>query len=180
MKINEAVKIAIIIAILIVAFSIAYYFVIFSPKTNFSKDTVSNTLRCNELYELKKLKYWGNNIGQSKAIYSNTLDTCLALNMHMDFDTKKYFAMVLDMSNDSTLMYYSSDPQGFYFEGDKRITCKQNYIYFKFMQNGEKVKEYGCELNDKEEFTGNFFLFDKMLEKVRSYGFKIFDGFISE
>lgn len=182
MKTNEAVKISIIAAILIVALSVAYYFVIFLPKnsTSTNNDTVGNTLKCNELYELKKSKYWGDEIGQSKAVYNSKLDTCLALNMYNDFDTKKYFAMVMDMSDDSTLMYYSSDPQGLYFEGDQKITCEENYIYFEFVQNGKEVKEYGCDTDEEGMLTDKFGLFDKMIEKVRDFDFKVFDGFSSE
>ena len=180
MKTNEAVKISIIAAILIVALSVAYYFVIFLPKTNTSVDTVRNTLKCNELYELKKTKYWGDDIGQSKAIYNSKLDTCLSLNMYNDFDTEKYFAMVMDMSDDSTLMYYSSTPQGFYVEGDERITCQDNYIYFEFVQNGKEIKEYGCDTDEEGMLTDKFGLFDKMFEKVRDFDFKVFDGFSSK
>ncbi len=178
MKTNEAVKISLIAAILIVALSVAYYFVIFLPKTNTATNisTVDNTLKCNELYELKKTKYWGDDIGQSKAIYNSKLDTCLALNIYNDFDTEKYFAMVMDMSDDSTLMYYSSTPQGFYFEDDRKITCENNYIYFEFIQNGKENKEYGCDTDKEGMLTDKFGLFDKMFEKVRDFDFKVFDA----
>ena len=173
MKTNEAVRIFIIAAILIVALSVAYYFVIFLPNINTSKDTISNTLKCNELYELKKTKYWGNEIGQSKTIYNEDLNTCLALNIYNNFDTEEYFAMIIDMSDDSILMHYSSTPQGLYFEGDQKIKCKENYIYFEFVQNGKTVKEYGCDLDDEGQLTDKFGLFDKMFEKVRDFDFKV-------
>ena len=124
MKTNEAVKIFIIATIFIVALSVAYCFVIFLPNINTSKDTISNTLKCNELYEFKKTKYWGNEIGQSKTIYNEDLNTCLALNIYNNFDTEEYFAMIMDMSDDSILMYYSSDPQGLFFDDDQKIKCK--------------------------------------------------------
>lgn len=181
MKTNEAAKISIIAAILIVALSVAYYFLIFLPKTNpTNSDTVGNSLKCNELYELKKSKYWGNEIGQSKAIYNKDLNSCLALNIYNNFDTKEYFATVMDMSDDSTLMHYSSTPQGFYFEGDKKIICKENYIFFEFVQNGKTTKEYGCDLDENGQLTNKFGLFDKMFGKVRDFGFKIFDGLNSK
>lgn len=182
MKTNEAVKISIIAVILIVSLSVAYYYVIFLPKTNTvsSTDTVDNTLKCNELYELKKTKYWGEEIGQSKVIYNEDLDTCLALNIYNDFDTKDYFAMIMDMSDDSTLMYYSSKPEGFYVEGDQMISCKNNYIFFEFVQNGETFKEYGCDTDEEGMLTDKIGLFDKMFEKVRDFDFKVFDGFSSE
>ena len=180
MKINEAVKISIITVILIVAFLIAYYFVIFLPNINTSKNTISNTLKCNELYELKKTKYWGNKIGQSKTIYNEDLNACLALNIYNNFDTEEYFAIIIDMSDDLVLMHYSSAPQGFYFEGDEKVTCKENYIYFEFVQNGKTVKKYGCDLDDEGQLTDKFGFFDKMFEKIRDFGFKVFDGFSSE
>jgi len=183
MKTNEAVKISIIAAILIVALSVAYYFVISLPKTNTASntDTVGNTLKCNELYELKKTKYWNDEIGQSKAIYNEDLDTCLALNIYNNFQTDEYFAMIMDMSDDSTLMYYSTTPKGFYFENDEKITCeKGNYVYFEFVQNGKTDKEYGCDTDKEGMLTDKFGLFDKMFEKVRDFDFKVFDGFSSE
>jgi hypothetical protein len=176
MKINKAIKISIVIAIFIVALSIAYYSVILLPKTNTISVTVSNTLNCNKLYELKKTKYWGDRIGQSRAIYNNNLDTCLALNIYSDFKTDKYFAMIMDMSDDSTLMYYGSTPQGSYIEGAKIITCQNNYISFEFIQNGKKVKKYGCDTDGKGRLTDKFNLFDKMFKKVRSFNLKTFDA----
>jgi hypothetical protein len=179
MKRNETVKISIIAAILIIAISVAHYFVFLLPKSNTTtnSNTIGNTLKCNQLYELKKSKYWGNDIGQSKAIYNSKLDTCLALNIYNDFDTEKYFAMIIDMSDDSTLMYYSANPQGFYVEGDEKITCQDNYIFFEFVQNGKENKEYGCDSDEKGTLTDEFDLFDKMFEKVRDFDFKVFDGF---
>jgi len=103
---------------------------------------ISNILKCNELYEIKKTKYWGDNIGQSKAIYNKELNTCLALNIYYDIQTRKYFAMILDMLDDATLMYYNSTPEGSYLEKDKVIKCKENYIYFEFVQHGKTIKEY--------------------------------------
>ena len=180
MKTNNALTITIIVATLLISISVAYYFMIFLPDSGQSINTVNNTLKCNELYELKKSKYWGDEIGQSKAIYNSDLNTCLALNIYNNFDAEEYFGMVIDMSDDSTLMHYSSTPEGFYFKGDQKITCKENYIYFEFVQNGEKIKEYGCDLDNEGELTDEFLLFDKMFEKIRGYGFKVFDGFSSE
>ena len=166
---------------LIVALSVAYYFVIFLPKTSTitNTDIVGNTLKCNELYELKKSKYWGDEIGQSKAVYNQNLNACLALNIFNNFNTKEYFATIMDMSDDSTLLHYSSTPKGFYFEGDKKIICQENYIYFEFVQNEKIVKEYGCDLDKNGQLTNKLGLFDNMFEQVRSFGFKVFDGFSS-
>lgn len=180
MKTNDALKIMIITTIFLISISIVYYFVIFLPNSNQSTDAISNTLKCNELYELKKSKYWGNEIGQNKAIYNSDLNTCLALNIYNNFDTEEYYGMVIDMLDDSILMRYNSTPKGFYFEDDQKITCDESYIYFEFIQNGKEIKEYGCDIDGKGELTDNFLLFDKMFEEVKGYGFVVFDGFESE
>jgi hypothetical protein len=145
-----------------------------------TQKTISSDLACTQLYELKKEKYWGEKIGQSKAIYNSKLDSCLALNMYSDFDTDEYFATVINMSNDSTLLDYSSKPKGFYFEGDKKNVCQNDYVYFEHLKNNKEVKEYGCTTDNNGNLTDNLYLFDKMLEEVRSYGFKVFDGFESK
>ena len=168
MKINNVLKIIIIIAILLISLSIIYYLIIFLPNSNQSTDMAGNALKCNELYELKKTKYWEEEIGQSKAIYNTDLNACLALNMYFDFDTDKYFASVINMLDDSSLMRYSSTPKGFYFEEDEKIICENEYDFFEFTQNGKEIREYGCEKIE---------LFDDMINKARSYGFTVFDGF---
>jgi hypothetical protein len=133
-----------------------------------ASQNVETALKCTQLYELKKVKYWHDEIGQSSPIYNKNLNTCLALNIYNDFETKDYFAMIIDMSNDETLLYYSAKPQGFYVEGDQIINCEYEYDYLEYLKNGKETKEYGCE---------KWELFDKMFEEVRNFGFKIFDGF---
>lgn len=49
------------------------------------KGDINNDLICNQLYELKKEKYFKDEIGQSKAMYSKKLDTCIAYNLCSDF-----------------------------------------------------------------------------------------------
>ncbi len=135
-----------------------------SEKLN-TASVVDETLKCAQLYELKKGKYWGDEIGQSKYIFNKDLSTCLALNIYNNFQTEDYFAMVMDMSNDKSLLYYSYDPKGFYIEGDQLIHCKNAYMYFEYLKNGKEVNEYGCEKSG---------LMYKMFEQVKSFGFEIF------
>lgn len=135
-----------------------------------NKSVIDESLKCTQLYELKKAKYWNNEIGQSKSIFNKDLNTCLALNIYNNPISKKYFGMVMDMSNDKTLLYYSSTPNGFYFEGEsgnKKITCEYSYDYLEYLKSGEEVKEYGCEKTD---------LLDKMFTQIRGFGFEVFDG----
>ena len=171
MKTNDALKIMIITTIFLISISIVYYFVIFLPNSNQSTDAISNTLKCNELYELKKSKYWGNEIGQSKYIFNNNLNTCLAYNIYNDFDKNEYFAMIMDMTNDKTLLYYNETDEGEYFEDDKKVKCEITYNYLEYDDNSKKVTKYGCE---------KYSLMDEMFEKIRSYGFVVFDGFESK
>jgi hypothetical protein len=78
--------------------------------------------------------------------------------------------MVIDMANDKTLLYHSSTPKGFYFEGengDKKVTCEFTYDYLEFLKEGKKIKESGCE---------KFGLLDKMFDQIRAFGFTVFSG----
>jgi|SRR3990167_5451173 len=127
------------------------------------KNYVSETAECNGLFEMKKAKYWNEEIGQYNAIYSPSLKTCLALNIYYNSQTKDYLANVVDMSNDKTLLYYSDDYGGYYVEGDKRINCSNSYAtYFKHINNGNEEVEQGCERHD---------LLYKMFERIEGYGF---------
>ncbi|TSC66121.1 MAG: hypothetical protein G01um101477_209 [Candidatus Doudnabacteria bacterium Gr01-1014_77] len=156
-RINKNFIIA-VLAILILIIGFFWY-----KGTN--KSIVDKTLQCAQLYELKKVKYWGNEIGQNKSVFNKTLNACLALNIYNDFQTKDYFAMIIDMSNDKTILSFSAQQKGFYFNNSQRIDCKNSYIYFKYLKNGEEIKDYGCEKYD---------LMDKMFEQVRDFGFEVF------
>lgn len=156
-KINKNFIIT-ILAISVVVFSFLWY-------RGENKNVVDETLKCTQLYELKKAKYWGDKIGQSKSIFNKNLNTCLALNIYNDPITKKYFGMVIDTANDKTILYYDYEPKGFYIEGDKRILCENSYMYFEYLKNKNKIKDYGCEKSD---------LMYKMFEQVRAFGFEVF------
>jgi hypothetical protein len=161
-RINKNLVIGVLLILLII-FGLFWY-------KNTNKKVVSvvdQTLKCAQLYELKKDKYWGDEIGQSKYIFNRNLNTCLALNIYNNSETKDYFAMVMDMSNDKFLLYYSDTRKGFYVEGDQRIDCKNSYIYFEYLKNGKEVKDYGCE---------KYSLMDRMFEQIRAFGFEVFDA----
>ncbi|MFA6436529.1 MAG: hypothetical protein WCW30_05365 [Candidatus Gracilibacteria bacterium] len=160
MKINEVLKIVIIIGFFSISLSVFYYFFVFLPRSNY----VDNTLTCTQLYEIKKIKYWGENIGQSNAIYNSDLNTCLAYNIYSDSDTGDFSASIRDMSNDSMLMYYTQTYNKIYEENGQEITCNGDYENFEFIQNGEVKEEYGCNRLD--------YLLNMMLDHIESYGFK--------
>lgn len=158
----------ILIAIVIVAISaIAYNYGKNSPSQTVQIDVVDKTLQCNQLYELKKVKYWDGEIGQSKTIFSRDLNTCLAFNLYNNPQTKEYTGMVMDMENDKALVYYNSVPQGTYLQGEKEISCEYTHDYLKYTRNGKTITDKGCEKSA---------LFDKMFEEIRNYGFSVFDG----
>ncbi len=152
-----------ILGILLVVFASLWYI---SEKES-TENFVDKTLKCTQLYELKKDKYWENEIGQSKSIFSKALGTCLALNIYNNSYTKNYYAMVIDMSNDKTLLYYSDKRNGFYYEGDQKVSCENSYIYFEYIQSGKTIKNYGCE---------KFGLMDDMFKEIRAFGFDVFDA----
>lgn len=127
-------------------------------------NTVGAAIQCAQLYELKKQRYWGDEVGNNKYMFSSALNTCLALNIYNNFQTKSYFAMVIDMSTDKTLLYYSDDPKGVLADGEKVITCDKRAIHLSYTLNGREVKESGCE---------RFDLMDKMFERVKALGFEL-------
>jgi len=131
------------------------------------RDNIAQSLNCAQLYELKKQRYWRDEIGQSKSVFSEELDTCLALNIYSDPISKNYFAMVIDTTNDETLLYYSDKQKGFYFEEEKRIDCPQSYVFLESQRKGTEMKDYGCE---------RYELMDKMFDEVEAFGFKVFQG----
>ncbi len=140
------------------------------PTAEENDTSVENTLRCNQLYELKKEQYWGENIGQSKVIYSRKLNTCLAYNLYSrpidSPGTETYFGMLKDMGDDKTLLYYTNDKGGGFVNGEK-VTCERSFDYIQYSEGGQEVEQYGCD---------EFGLFDKMFEIIRSYGFEVFSG----
>jgi hypothetical protein len=132
-------------------------------------DVIDVTIKCEELYNIKKERYWGDELGQSKTVYNEEMDTCLALNIYNDFEADSYFASIKNLQNDANILWYSEDTPGFYYDEDgKKVECEYSYTYFEYLEDNEEKLEYGCE---------QYGLFDKMFEKIRSYGFVVFDGF---
>lgn len=127
-------------------------------------NAIEATLQCAQLYELKKERYWGRNIGNNKYLFSRDLNTCLALNIHNDSDAGRYFAMVLDMVTDKSLLYLSNEREGELADGDKVTKCPERAMYLSYFVDGTEVKEFGCDRHD---------LMDKMFERVKAFGFEL-------
>lgn len=123
-------------------------------------------LKCTQLYELKKNKYWEWEIGQSNAIFNWALNSCFAYNIYNNPNTHYYFAAVVNIETDEIRLYYSSEEPGFDTKTHK--TCANNYQFFSYIQNNEKIIESWCDRLD---------LLDKMFSEIRKYGFVVFDWF---
>lgn len=167
--------------LLVVGFAVQFLSVFYSNDN--TTNVVSAELECQQLLELKKGQYFGNDLGQYKAVYNKNLNTCLAVNLYWDSETDEYSALLKDMISDETLLFYRSVLFGHYNQGDERIDCKavndmdNNMVYYEYLENGEKVKLVGCDLYSNGEINKEIFsLFDEMFKKVRSYGFVMFDG----
>lgn len=126
--------------------------------------TIETSLQCAQLYELKKTRLWGDEVGNDKYRFDESMNTCIALNIHNDSEAGRYFAMVVDLVSDRTLLYYSSDEGGTITVGDNTSTCAKRAIHLTYAENGKEIKESGCDRTD---------LMDRMFEKVKSFGFKI-------
>lgn len=92
-----------LLIILIILIGVVVYF-------NFSKDRPSvaqETVHCLELWEQKKDRYFGEEIGNYRVIFNKDLDTCIAGNIYNEtkqFGNKdKYFIFVIDLLTDETL-----------------------------------------------------------------------------
>ena len=128
------------------------------------ESTVEATLHCAQLYEFKKQQYWGDSVGNNKYIFNTSLNTCLALNIYNDSQAGRYFAMVIDMTDDETLLYYSDDLKGAIVDGDTVTKCENRAVHLSYTTNGREIKEAGCD---------RFDLWDKMFEQVKSFGFPL-------
>ena len=125
---------------------------------------VDATLKCAQLYEVKKEKYWRDEIGQNKYIFSAELNTCLALNIYNNFDTGSYFAMVIDMVSDKTLLFYTDVPQGTLVDGDSVTTCEKRAVSLEYQRTGKEISDSGCD---------KFTLMNEMFTQVRAFGFDV-------
>lgn len=154
-----------IIIVILLAVLVVVSYLAFKEKLS-GVNIVDMTLKCNQLYEAKKEKYWGDEIGQSKSIFNQKLNTCLALNIRNNSTTGEYLAMVIDMKNDKTMLYYSDQKGGNYVENSNLKECKNSYVFLQY----DNIKEYGCE---------KYELLEKMFAQVKNYGFTVFDGISS-
>ncbi len=100
----------IIIILLVILLGISVYF-------NFSLDSnrlsaVDETLKCIELWEKKKDRLFGNEIGNYRVIWNKDLNTCLAGNIYDEYmntgEGDKYFIFVIDLLTDEVLLSYQT------------------------------------------------------------------------
>ena len=97
-------------------------------------------LLCGQLYELKKEQYWGNKVGQNRYLYNQELGSCLAANIFTDFNTNDFDFMVINMTNDATLLYYRENPIA-----ANAHECDEVWVSLSYKDKGEKVRQSGCD-----------------------------------
>lgn len=105
-------KYRIIVIILLFLLGISLYFNFqYSNKTD--EFTGDKTLACLELWEKKKERIFGDEIGNWRVIYNQKLDTCLAGNIYDEYmntglnkDNSLYFIFVIDLITDENLLSY--------------------------------------------------------------------------
>lgn len=98
-----------IIILLTIIFLVSLYFNFFD---NDKINIVAITTECIELWEKKKERAFGNEIGNYRVIYNTKLDTCIAGNIydqHMNTGFgDKYFIFVIDLVTDKVLLSYQT------------------------------------------------------------------------
>ena len=101
---------------------------------------VEQTLLCGQLYELKKEDYWGQQIGQNQYIFNEDLRACLAANIYYDPYTSDLFRMVINMTNDETLLYYLQDRTAATARG-----CEQMWVSLRYIDGEEEISRSECD-----------------------------------
>lgn len=157
---REKIK-TILIIVLLAGLGISVYF-------NLSKvlrgNFIENTLKCSQLYEMKKTGYWDDKIGKNGVLFNQRLDTCLTFNIYNDSPSRDYIeARVIDMSNDAMLLSYYDEGKGFYHEGEKLIVCDTAYARLGYIENGKKIEKNGC--------LEKIDLLSEMQQRIKDFGF---------
>jgi len=102
-------KFTIVALVAALAVSLFFNWRSYSQKTQVD---ISKTSECLDLWEKKKERLFGNEIGNYRVIYNTKLGTCLAGNI---YDQKmntgfgdKYFIFVIDLVTDKVLLSYQT------------------------------------------------------------------------
>lgn len=102
----KLISIFLLIALLI---SLYFNYNFYTQKDNINA-IAAKTLDCLKLWDKKKDRLFGNEIGNYRVIYSSKLNTCLAGNIYdqkmITGEGDKYFIFVVDLITDETLMSY--------------------------------------------------------------------------
>lgn len=133
----------ILAAVIIILLGVIAYLQLSSGSVHTSGSDVNlveQTLLCGQLYELKKEQYWGHQIGQDQYIYNKDRESCLVANIYNEPLNSNFFMMVIDMTNDATLLHYIQD----------RTTttareCEQMWVSLTYMDGDDEVKLSECD-----------------------------------
>ncbi len=109
---------------LLIALLVSLYFnYSFFNKKNNGEFIATKTLECLELWEKKKSRLFGNEIGNYRVIFNPKLNTCLAGNIYdQKMNTRegdKYFIFVIDLITDETLLSYLTHGNEMEYDGVK-------------------------------------------------------------
>lgn len=129
------------------------------------RDPVADALKCEQLYESRKSKYWGNEIGNDKVHFNAELNTCLAMNVLNRFSSEgRYWAKVLDMGSDRILLSYSDTRGGAIVGTSGAVTlCPGRAVEYSYVDGSQTRSASGCDRDD---------LIKPMMERIESYGFR--------
>jgi len=129
------------------------------------RDPIADALKCEQLYSYRKLKYWGDEIGNDKVLFNADLNTCLAMNVLYRFSLDgRYWVMVLDMGSDKTLLYYKDIKGGTLVDSNGAVTtCSGRAVEYTYVEGSDEKSASGCDRDD---------LMKPMMERIESYGFR--------
>ena len=118
----------------------AYFNYQFVNQNSNDEFIANKTLKCIELWDKKKDRLFGNEIGNDRVIYNSKLNTCLAGNIYYHQETNtgigdkfQHYISVIDLITDKTLLgYYETDKIK-----DKDITWQEAI---------KKYEDFGLEI----------------------------------
>lgn len=129
------------------------------------EDLAAKALECEQLNTFNKAKYWGEEVGNDRVLFSRSLGTCLALNMYNDPSSGRYWAMVIDMATDTTPLHYTDMAGGTISnQAGSVTTCSGRAVDYRYLEGGRESIENGCDRTD---------LMGPMLARIESLGFRL-------
>jgi len=110
MKKNGLITIILLLLLSLLISLLANIYLLSTNKQNNSQSISSKTLECLDLWERKKERLFGDEVGNYRVIFNSDINTCLVGNIFYEgkryTNNPKYFIFVIDLNTDEILLAY--------------------------------------------------------------------------